>query len=483
MDPAFQASPETELSRIEALLAQGPQSLELRCIYASLLKRLGRREDAKLAYLEILKLDSTHLGALSGMGALLYETDYRKAAISVYKRIIELYPHEAAGHVNLANVLWHHNDHPGAARHYHAALEIDPNCNEAHQGMAAVLMERREIDAAWGHAKQGFSTTPVQVIPFQGIGNGCSLLILNSVLGGNIPLRSVIDNRIFKTSILATEFYDPHLPLPEHQLVINAIGDADRCPEALQIAARLLQGTQVPVINPPEKVALTGRAENARRLAAIPGLRTPGTILLHREELEGAKGLTRIASLGFEFPLLLRVQGFHAGQHFVKIDHEEDLAASLAGLPGQELALIQFLDARSLDGKCRKYRVMMIDGKLYPLHLAVSKNWKIHYFSADMSDNAEHRAEDFAFLSGMSGVLGAQAMATLQELDQVLDLDYAGVDFSINQAGELLLFEANTTMIIALPPSDEKWAYRRAPVQKVLDAVTAMLLSRVETLP
>ena len=41
---------------------------------------------------------------------------------------------------------------------------------------------------------------------------------------------------------------------------------------------------------------------------------------------------------------------------------------------------------------------MMIDGRLYPLHLAVSRRWKIHFFSADMSDSAEHRAEDRAFL-------------------------------------------------------------------------------------
>jgi hypothetical protein len=27
---------------------------------------------------------------------------------------------------------------------------------------------------------------------------------------------------------------------------------------------------------------------------------------------------------------------------------------------------------------------MIIDGEIYPLHLAVSRHWKVHYFTADL---------------------------------------------------------------------------------------------------
>jgi hypothetical protein len=72
-------------------------------------------------------------------------------------------------------------------------------------------------------------------------------------------------------------------------------------------------------------------------------------------------------------------------------------------LPGDELLVIQYLDARGADGKSRKYRVMMIDGQIYPLHVAICGDWNIHYFSADMTDFPEHRAEDAAFLRDMPG--------------------------------------------------------------------------------
>jgi len=35
--------------------------------------------------------------------------------------------------------------------------------------------------------------------------------------------------------------------------------------------------------------------------------------------------------------------------------------------------VIEYLDARGTDGNAQKYRVMMIGGRIYPLHLAISR--------------------------------------------------------------------------------------------------------------
>ena len=113
------------------------------------------------------------------------------------------------------------------------------------------------------------------------------------------------------------------------------------------------------------------------------------------------------------FPLLLRTRGFHTGRHFVKVERIEALPETVAALPGADLIVIEYLDSRGVDGKVRKYRVMMIDGKLYPLHVAISSHWKIHYFTAEMAERAEHRAEDAEFLENMPAVLGPRAMAAL----------------------------------------------------------------------
>ena len=103
----------------------------------------------------------------------------------------------------------------------------------------------------------------------------------------------------------------------------------------------------------------------------------------------------------------------------------------------------------------------------YPLHLAISKHWKIHYFSADMGDPAEHREEEARFLADMPEVLGAKAMAALERLLAAMKLDYGGIDFALNLRGEILLFEANATMVVEQPDEDPRWDYRRAAVERI----------------
>jgi len=120
----------------------------------------------------------------------------------------------------------------------------------------------------------------------------------------------------------------------------------------------------------------------------------------------------------------------------------------------------------------------MIDKQLYPLHCAVSRHWKIHFFSAEMADSAEHRAEDAAFLVDMSGVLGPRAVTTLSGIQTALGLDYGGIDFGLTPQGDVLLFEANATMVILEPDPDPCWDYRRPAVAQACRAVDAMLMKK-----
>jgi len=179
--------------------------------------------------------------------------------------------------------------------------------------------------------------------------------------------------------------------------------------------------------------------------------------------------------------VLLRVPGFHMGEHFVRVESAEELREEVALLPGAdrkgtELLAIQYLDARGVDGCARKYRVMFVHGEMYPLHLAISPNWKIHYFSADMADRPDHREEEERFLTDMAGVLGEKAMQGLRAVQAALGLDYGGIDFGLSLDGDVLLFETNATMVVEPPPPDARWDYRRAGVARIHNAVRKMLL-------
>jgi glutathione synthase/RimK-type ligase-like ATP-grasp enzyme len=197
-----------------------------------------------------------------------------------------------------------------------------------------------------------------------------------------------------------------------------------------------------------------------------------------RPLLAGADGAAALAKQQFTFPLLLRSPGYHTGRNFVLVETAAELSAAAAGLPGDDLLVIEYLDARGKDGNARKYRVMMIGGQIYPLHLAISGKWKVHYFTSDMADKPDHRLEEAAFLGDMPGALGDKAIAALERIQHALGLDYAGIDFGIGPGGDLLLFEANATMVIAPLDPDERWAYRRAAIGKILDAVVAMILQK-----
>ena len=189
-------------------------------------------------------------------------------------------------------------------------------------------------------------------------------------------------------------------------------------------------------------------------------------------------GAASIAKHGFAFPLLLRSPGYHTGRNFILVEQAAGLSAAAASLPGNDLLVIRYLDARGKDGNARKYRVMLVAGQIYPLHLAISANWKVHYFTSDMADKPDHRLEEADFLRDMAATLGHKAMAALEGIRDALGLDYAGIDFGLSPDGDLLLFEANATMVIVPPGPDERWAYRRTAISAILDAVVAMIMQK-----
>jgi hypothetical protein len=465
---------EAALHEAELTLTAAPDDPERRFERACLLDALGRAE-ARDAYIEVLAQAPTHFGALANLGALLLKTGYRSAARTVYEQAVAHHPQSPAAHVNLANVLAASEEPAEARRRFEAALALDAGFVEAHKGLADLLSSEGDDAAARPHREIAFKDRPVMVLPYRGTGRPVRLLVVASTHGASVPIAHHLDDRVFQTTVVYVEAFEAAGALPSHDLVFNAIGDADLCGPALGLAERLLAKTSAPTINRPARVMPTGRAENARRLAALPGVVTPWMAAIPRERLIGKGAEGALAELGLGFPVLLRAPGFHAGRFFERVDGPEDLAAAVERIPGEELMALQFLDAKSADGKIRKYRAMMIEGRLYPLHAAISHHWKIHYFSAEMAENPEHRAEDEAFLADMAGALGPKAMAALEAIRDALGLDYAGADFSLSPEGEIILFEANATMVVNPPDPDPRWDYRRPYVQKVLDSVQRLL--------
>jgi hypothetical protein len=177
---------------------------------------------------------------------------------------------------------------------------------------------------------------------------------------------------------------------------------------------------------------------------------------------------------------LLRAPGFHTGEHFVRVEAAADLAAAAATLPGDEILALDYADTAAADGTYRKYRILSIGDALYPLHLAISRDWKVHYFSAAMRESAAFREEERAFLDDLPGTLGARAYAALGRIAALLALDYGGIDFGLDRGGRVVVFEANATMALVPPGDDPAFVYRRPAFDAALGAAQALLVRRAD---
>jgi Flp pilus assembly protein TadD len=467
------------LAALQARIAADPDAAEPRFAYAVALEDLGRMTAAHRAYVEVLDRDPLHLGALTNLGSILHGLGARDVARAFYTKAVVEHPGDAIARINLGNALVEDGELEAARFHYEAALTLVPGHPNAHFALAALHRRLGDEAAARRHDERAFERPWIQTIPYRGSGSPLRLLLLLSANGGNVVTTQLLDDRTMVVTVLFVESYRPGLTLPAHDLIFNAIGDVERSPGALEIAQAIVARASVPVLNLPANVVASSRSHVAERVRGLPHVVAPHTELIARAEITAGE----LARRGFTFPLLLRSPGFHTGQHFELIADAAALPAAVAVLPGPSLLAIEYLDVRDAAGEYRKYRVISIGRELFPLHLAIAQQWKVHYFSADMRERPDHQAEEAAFLANGPARLGASVAAALEGIRARLDLEYGGIDFGIDAAGKVALFEANATMAIALPDDDPAAAGRRAAADRIIAAFRAYALARASGPP
>jgi tetratricopeptide (TPR) repeat protein len=362
-------------------------------------------------------------------------------------------------------------DHAAALTCFTEAMQADPGFAPAHHLAAAMLKALGREEEAAAARDLALRTRPVLV---QRAAPGKKRVLIPSLTtAGNVPLTHLLPRGAF-TRIFWFVAHDrsPAAPeLPAFDVVFNAIADADMSgPAEAQLAAFRASHPTAPMLNPPERVASTRRDRLAATLDGIANLVTPRTLRFKRGETGQADGLV--------FPILLRPAGSHGGKGVQRLD--EPASLEQAEFP-DTFYLSEFHDTQGDDGFFRKYRVAFVGDELYPYHLAISPNWLVHYFSADMPEHAWKVAEESRFLADPESVLGAPAWRTLREIAARIGLDFAGIDFALTRSGEVLVFEINATMLIH--PEDEcgPLAHKNAAVTRITQAFAGHLHDRCET--
>jgi hypothetical protein len=471
----------SQLRAIERMLEADPADLRWHFARACALDDLGRPDEAAAAYSAVLEREPQHFGALTNLGSLALARGDLVRAWLFFQRAFAVDPNDVIARLNMAQVSIQQGAGAIARMHYEFILAHRPGDLHAnlHANHGLALLAEREGDAAAAAAyrRQAFAHPVVWQFPYTGTGEPVRVLILTAAQGGDVISNLFFDDRVVQRTIMMPESYAPGVVLPPHDVIFNGVGEPDGARETLERAIELVAASGKPAINDPAAVLRTGRAEMMERLAGIPGLVAPHTVRYARDAISAA----RLTADGFTFPLLLRSPGFHAGAHFERVETPDDLARVAASLPGPELYAIAFVDAFGADGWMRKYRVAFVDGELYPVHLALARQWKLHYFSAAMRDHAEHRAEEERFLSDLPGVVGDAGMIALNAIARTLGLDFGGVDFGRTADGRVVAFETNATMAIVPPGDDPRWDYRRAAIDRAIHAVRAAIVRRAVT--
>ncbi len=183
---------------------------------------------------------------------------------------------------------------------------------------------------------------------------------------------------------------------------------------------------------------------------------------------------------GGEFPIIARPVGSHAGHDLDKIEDIAKLAAYLEATPVAEFYISRFIDYRSVDGLFRKYRIILIDGRPYVCHMAISQYWMIHYLNAGMLESAAKRAEEARFMASFDMGFALRHTRAFQSVSEILRLDYVGLDCAESREGDLLIFEADSDMIVHNMDPVDMFPYKVPAMHNIFDAFHAMLVNRIE---
>jgi hypothetical protein len=357
-----------------------------------------------------------------------------------------------------------------------AAAHMDLSILELFQGReqsrALLQAQALKLHNLYRHEPAIAASDPLRVLALAAPGN----------LMANTPIEFLIENTDIVLDIL---FVVPGSPLPEvvpqHDVAFVAVAEGDANRPILDMLAKRLPTWPRPVLNGPDRISLLTRDGAWRLLASVPGAYMPINLRVDRASLASfARGEAPVDRIRRDcrFPIIARPVGSHAGEGLNKLDDRAALAAYLIEQTQAEFFIAPFVDYRGGDGLFRKYRVVLIDGRAYAGHMAISSRWMIHYLNADMIDNQQNRAEEAAFMRDFDASFGARHQEALREIARRCGLDYLIMDCGETRDGRLLIFEIGNAMIVHSMDPEHVFPYKAGQMKKLFGAFQAMLRAR-----
>ncbi|WDZ95809.1 RimK family alpha-L-glutamate ligase [Herbaspirillum sp. WKF16] len=266
--------------------------------------------------------------------------------------------------------------------------------------------------------------------------------------------------------------------LPEHDVIFVAIGESAATGDLLAELCVVIDGWQSPLLNHPLHSLCLARDSVSLLLNEVASIHMPLTARVSRLELDAlADGAEETAYLADgAWPLIVRPVDSHAGKGLEKVNDRMELRTYRARFEDvPEFYISSFVDYRSADGLFRKYRIVFVEGAPFLCHMAISNHWMVHYLNADMTQNPERRAEEARAMADFDESFAVRHREAFSALHDAFPLDYFGIDCGETLAGELLIFELDTGMIVHAMDPPDMFPYKHVAMRKVFDAFQRMV--------
>jgi hypothetical protein len=329
---------------------------------------------------------------------------------------------------------------------YERAASLDPRDAASRYALAEIATVMRDEAAAQIWFDQAFALQRLFSPPGARAGSKHALVLgAAGPWPSNMPLDFVVDDarwtlhRWFLPDRECAE-----RAIPRVDLIVNALGDSVAGAAALADAQAILAANaSVPSINAPERLPGLGRDRLAGTLAGIPGVRVPDARRVTHATLAASGGDVE----GLGYPLLVRPIDTHGGRGLERLDHPGELPGYLARTNAEAYDCSAYVDYRSPDGWFRKLRIMFVGGVAYPYHLAIDDRWMIHYYRTATTVTPWMHGEEARFLTEPERAVAGWRSA-VPAIAAALGLDYVGIDCAQLPGGELLVFEADSAMLV-----------------------------------
>ncbi len=240
--------------------------------------------------------------------------------------------------------------------------------------------------------------------------------------------------------------------LPRPDLVINNVanGEALLAHGTLAAVRAFADVFAVPVINHPDKAALTTRDRSAALIADLPGIVVPKTQRFRRAAQDLATLIGAIEAQ-FAYPLITRGVFFQQGHGMTRIDDREALAKILQTDAQEEFFVTEFVDSRGVSEFYRKIRAVVVGDEIIVARVDYDTGWNVHGRKsaprvAFCEAHPELLAAEERICRDPDQELESPVLSTLRAIRARMPLEIFGIDFDVVPDGRVVFYEANATM-------------------------------------